>query len=126
MRRVAMIPQCTAIAITIARSAKRERRSLSSQAATRSNAPVPPSIVDPVFLSTPGGIDDREGRRGNPVADRRLLHAATETLADLGGAGRKLLDVSCKTGDVLRALEPLGFDRRGTNFVYQGEDIGVP
>ena len=60
------------------------------------------------------------------MADGRLIRAVTETLTDLGGAERKLLDVSCKTGDVLRALEPLGFDRRGTNFVYQGEDIGVP
>ncbi|MGH7803837.1 MAG: class I SAM-dependent methyltransferase [Candidatus Binatia bacterium] len=60
------------------------------------------------------------------MADPRLIRAVTEALADLGGAARTLLDVSCKTGDVLKALEPLGFDRRGTNFVYQGEDIGVP
>ena len=45
-----------------------------------------------------------------------LIKAVTELLADVPASGKQLLDVSCKEGDVLHALQSYGFILRGTNF----------
>jgi SAM-dependent methyltransferase len=56
-----------------------------------------------------------------------LITAVTELLADIPGTGKTLLDVSCKEGDVLHALQPRGFAMRGTNYEAQGFALdGIP
>jgi SAM-dependent methyltransferase len=56
-----------------------------------------------------------------------LIKAVTDLLADIPAQGKTLLDVSCKEGDVLRALEPRGFILRGTNFEPDGPPLnGIP
>jgi SAM-dependent methyltransferase len=49
-----------------------------------------------------------------------LIEAVKELLADIPAAGKTLLDVSCKEGDVLQAVAPLGFNVRGTNYEPRG------
>ncbi len=49
-----------------------------------------------------------------------LIKAVTELLADVPAAGQRLLDISCKKGEVLRALRSRGFVLRGTNFEPSG------
>ncbi len=49
-----------------------------------------------------------------------LIKAVTDLLADIPVSGKVLLDVSCKEGDVLRAVAPLGFSVRGTNYEPTG------
>ncbi len=49
-----------------------------------------------------------------------LIKAVTDLLADIPASGKALLDVSCKEGDVLRAVAPLGFSIRGTNYEATG------
>ena len=56
-----------------------------------------------------------------------LIKAVTDLLADIPAAGKALLDVSCKEGDVLRAIAPLGFTLRGTNYEPTGPSLnGTP
>lgn len=56
-----------------------------------------------------------------------LIKAVTELLADIPASGKSLLDVSCKEGDVLHAVAPLGFTVRGTNFEPAGPSLnGTP
>jgi SAM-dependent methyltransferase len=56
-----------------------------------------------------------------------LINAVTELLADIPASGKSLLDVSCKEGDVLHAVAPLGFTVRGTNFEPTGPSLnGTP
>lgn len=45
-----------------------------------------------------------------------LIRAVNELLSDIGGKGKKLLDVSCKEGDILESVKSKGFICRGTNF----------
>jgi SAM-dependent methyltransferase len=45
-----------------------------------------------------------------------LIKAVRAMLADVAPQGKTLLDVSCKTGDVLHALQAQGLVLRGTNF----------
>ncbi len=52
-----------------------------------------------------------------------LIQAVTDLLANTPAQGKTLLDVSCKEGDVLRALAPRGFTLRGTNFEPEGPSI---
>lgn len=57
-----------------------------------------------------------------------LIKAVTELLADVPASGQRLLDVSCKEGEVLQALRSHGFVLRGTNFEPRGprlDDIPV-
>jgi SAM-dependent methyltransferase len=49
-----------------------------------------------------------------------LIKAITDLLADIPSSGKALLDVSCKEGDVLRAVAPFGFTVRGTNYEPTG------
>ncbi|MBM4257543.1 MAG: class I SAM-dependent methyltransferase [Deltaproteobacteria bacterium] len=49
-----------------------------------------------------------------------LIKAVTDLLADIPASGKALLDVSCKEGDVLQAVAPLGFTVRGTNYEPTG------
>jgi len=49
-----------------------------------------------------------------------LIKAIKELLADIPASGKALLDVSCKEGDVLQAVAPLGFNLRGTNYEPSG------
>lgn len=49
-----------------------------------------------------------------------LIKAVTELLADIPSQGKTLLDVSCKDGDILHALQHRGFLLRGTNFEPAG------
>ena len=56
-----------------------------------------------------------------------LIKAVTTLLADIPAAGKTLLDVSCKEGDVLQSLQSHGFILRGTNFESSGPDLpGIP
>jgi SAM-dependent methyltransferase len=56
-----------------------------------------------------------------------LIKAVTELLADIPAEGKTLLDLSCKEGDVLHALQPRGFLLRGTNFEPSGPGLnGIP
>ena len=56
-----------------------------------------------------------------------LIKAVTELLADVPASGQRLLDVSCKEGDVLQALRSRGFVLRGTNFEASGPSLdGIP
>jgi SAM-dependent methyltransferase len=56
-----------------------------------------------------------------------LIKAVTDMLADIPAAGKTLLDVSCKEGDVLQAIKPYGFLARGTNFEPSGPGLnGTP
>lgn len=56
-----------------------------------------------------------------------LIQAVTDLLADVPAQGKQLLDVSCKEGDVLHAVQPRGFLLRGTNFEPQGPGLdGIP
>lgn len=52
-----------------------------------------------------------------------LIQAVTDLLADISTQGKTLLDVSCKEGDVLRALVSRGFTLRGTNFESDGPSV---
>lgn len=49
-----------------------------------------------------------------------LIKAVTDLLADISASGKTLLDVSCKEGDVLQAVAPLGFNVRGSNYEPTG------
>ena len=42
-----------------------------------------------------------------------LIRAVNELLSDIGGKGKKLLDVSCKEGDILESVKDKGFVCRG-------------
>ena len=53
-----------------------------------------------------------------------LIKAVTDLLADVPAAGQRLLDVSCKEGEVLRVLRSRGFVLRGTNFEPSGPGLG--
>ena len=56
-----------------------------------------------------------------------LIKAVTTLLADIPAAGKTLLDVSCKEGDVLQSLQSHGFILRGTNFESSGPGLnGIP
>ena len=56
-----------------------------------------------------------------------LIKGVIEMLADIPAAGKTLLDVSCKEGDVLQAVKPQGFLVRGTNFEPSGPGLnGIP
>lgn len=56
-----------------------------------------------------------------------LIQAVTELLTDISGTGKQLLDISCKEGDVLLALQAFDFQLRGTNFEATGPSIdGIP
>jgi SAM-dependent methyltransferase len=52
-----------------------------------------------------------------------LIQAVSDLLADISAQGQTLLDVSCKEGDVLRALRSRGFTLRGTNFEPEGPSL---
>ena len=52
-----------------------------------------------------------------------LIQAVVDLLGDIPTQGKTLLDVSCKEGDVLRALVPRGFTLRGTNFEPTGPPL---
>lgn len=52
-----------------------------------------------------------------------LIQAVTDLLANTPAQEKTLLDVSCKEGDVLRALASRGFTLRGTNFEPEGPSI---
>ncbi len=57
-----------------------------------------------------------------------LIKAVTDLLADVSAPGQRLLDVSCKEGEVLQALRSRGLVLRGTNFEPSGpglDDIPV-
>lgn len=56
-----------------------------------------------------------------------LIEAVNEMLADLPTEGKTLLDVSCKEGDVLQALQARGLRLRGTNYEPTGPGLnGIP
>jgi len=56
-----------------------------------------------------------------------LIKAVTDLLADIPTDGKRLLDVSCKAGEVLQALKSRGFVLRGTNFEPAGPSLdGIP
>jgi len=56
-----------------------------------------------------------------------LVKAVTELLTDIPTDGKRLLDVSCKEGDVLQVLKPRSFVLRGTNFEPEGPSLdGIP
>jgi SAM-dependent methyltransferase len=56
-----------------------------------------------------------------------LIKAVTELLTDISPTGKTLLDVSCKEGDVLQALQFRGFLLRGTNYESTGPELnGIP
>lgn len=56
-----------------------------------------------------------------------LIKAVNDQLADIPAQGKMLLDVSCKEGDVLRALASQGFILHGTNFEPSGPPLdGIP
>jgi SAM-dependent methyltransferase len=56
-----------------------------------------------------------------------LIKAVTDLLADIPTDGKRLLDVSCKEGDVLQAIKSRGFVLRGTNFEPEGPSLdGIP
>lgn len=56
-----------------------------------------------------------------------LIKAVTELLADVPASGQRLLDVSCKEGDILQILRSRGFVLRGTNFEASGPSLdGIP
>src|SRR5215831_11987244 len=73
-------------------------------------------------------LSDSSGKRHETcMAAPFLIQAVTEMLADIPAAGKALLDVSCKEGDVLQAVQPRGFLLRGTNFEPSGPGLpGVP
>lgn len=56
-----------------------------------------------------------------------LIEAVKTMLADLPTEGKTLLDVSCKEGDVLQALQARGLRLRGTNYEPTGPGLnGIP
>ena len=56
-----------------------------------------------------------------------LIKAVTELLADVPASGQRLLDVSCKEGEILQILRSRGFVLRGTNFEASGPSLdGIP
>jgi SAM-dependent methyltransferase len=56
-----------------------------------------------------------------------LIKAITDLLADIPAEGKSLLDISCKEGEVLQALQRRGFLLRGTNFEPHGPALnGIP
>lgn len=52
-----------------------------------------------------------------------LINAVTELLADVPASGKQLLDISCKEGDVLQALQSHGFSLHGTNYEETGPGL---
>jgi SAM-dependent methyltransferase len=56
-----------------------------------------------------------------------LIRAVQDLLADISTEGKTLLDVSCKEGDVLQALQSRGLSLRGTNYEPAGPGMdGIP
>ncbi len=56
-----------------------------------------------------------------------LIKGIVDLLQDVQGKGWGVLDVSCKEGEVLRALRSQGFTVQGTNFTEDAEEIdGIP
>ncbi len=56
-----------------------------------------------------------------------IINAVLGLLEDVPGEGRKVLDVSCKRGEILKSLKERGFDVRGTQFAPDAPDVeGIP
>jgi SAM-dependent methyltransferase len=50
------------------------------------------------------------------VPSQKIIRGVLDLVADLGGTGRRVLDVSCRRGELLSELLRRGFDVHGTNF----------
>ncbi len=57
------------------------------------------------------------------MASPVLVRAVIELLSDIGGEGQKVLDISCKRGEILKLLKARGFEVRGTNFTDEAGDL---
>jgi 2-polyprenyl-3-methyl-5-hydroxy-6-metoxy-1,4-benzoquinol methylase len=57
------------------------------------------------------------------MAIPRLIEGVLELLRDLSPDDRKVLDVSCKKGEIASELKALGFSVRGTNFSDVAEKL---
>jgi len=56
-----------------------------------------------------------------------IIKSVLELLEDVPGEGRRVLDVSCKRGEILRALKGRGFAVQGTQFAADAPDVeGIP
>ena len=61
------------------------------------------------------------------MTNRAIIRAVTELLEDVPAEGRRVLDVSCKQGEILKALQARGFEVRGTQFAADGPELdGIP
>jgi SAM-dependent methyltransferase len=50
------------------------------------------------------------------MPDREIINGVLDLIADLDSRGARVLDVSCRNGEVLAALAARGFEVRGTRF----------
>jgi len=56
-----------------------------------------------------------------------IIRAVTQLLEDVPAEGRRVLDVSCKRGEILQALKARGFAVQGTQFAADAPQVdGIP
>lgn len=61
------------------------------------------------------------------MTNQAIIRSVLELLADVPGEGRRVLDVSCKRGEILKALRERGFAVQGTQFAEDAPGVdGVP
>jgi len=61
------------------------------------------------------------------MASPVLIKGVVELLQDVRGKGWRVLDVSCKEGEILQALKPQGFTVQGTHYAEDAQEVdGIP
>lgn len=61
------------------------------------------------------------------MTNRIIIRSVLELLEDVPAEGRRVLDVSCKRGEILQALRARGFAVQGTQFAADGPGVeGIP
>jgi SAM-dependent methyltransferase len=61
------------------------------------------------------------------MTNRLIIQSVLDLLADVPAEGRRVLDVSCKKGEILQALRARGFDVKGTQYAVDAPGVdGIP
>lgn len=61
------------------------------------------------------------------MTNRAIITSVLDLLADVPAEGRRVLDVSCKRGEILKALKERGFAVQGTQFAPDAPNVdGIP
>jgi len=61
------------------------------------------------------------------MTNQAIIRSVLDLLADVPAEGRRVLDVSCKRGEILKALKERGFAVQGTQFAADAPGVdGIP